>query len=413
MKYIINSLFCVDPEFVNSNKRNERVISCIGRLRPPRPEQGILLDMPYRLVYAVATNDSILIGDTASTEPLACIKNIHCTRMTDISWSPDGLVLVASSTDGFCSILTFEEGELGARFKVEGEGAEFPTLTPTCFPIAPPEPKPVRKKQPKELKEPKEPKEKPEPKEKKESKEKKEPKEKKEKEPVTPIENKEEKKKKSLTILKMFSNAKNSPSSSLNTPTTPAAKSIEQSIAIAPQTPVDSSSSPANPTPSKEATTPKPTLLESWIKKTPKSANSEAKTPRRISLITLKPSDKAKSEGASASAATPDGGNVKQNEKTSVKSGPEQKTPRRVQFITLSKPNPGQEVSSSATSNTTTAPLIPNTSTSTDGSSSSVTAVPSTDSPKPESRKQPRRVEIITLDEDNEPKPKRRAIEVS
>lgn len=34
-------------------------------------------------------------------------------RLTDLTWSPDNRMLVASSTDGFCSILTFSKGELG------------------------------------------------------------------------------------------------------------------------------------------------------------------------------------------------------------------------------------------------------------------------------------------------------------
>lgn len=34
-------------------------------------------------------------------------------RLTDLTWSADGLTLVASSTDGFCSVITFSKGELG------------------------------------------------------------------------------------------------------------------------------------------------------------------------------------------------------------------------------------------------------------------------------------------------------------
>lgn len=38
---------------------------------------------------------------------------ILCCRLTDLSWSPDGRTLVASSTDGFCSVITFSDHELG------------------------------------------------------------------------------------------------------------------------------------------------------------------------------------------------------------------------------------------------------------------------------------------------------------
>uniref|UniRef100_A0A1I8QDZ9 CAF1B/HIR1 beta-propeller domain-containing protein n=1 Tax=Stomoxys calcitrans TaxID=35570 RepID=A0A1I8QDZ9_STOCA len=35
----------------------------------------------------------------------------------DITWSNDGRIVVVSSTDGFCSLITFEEGELGEVYK--------------------------------------------------------------------------------------------------------------------------------------------------------------------------------------------------------------------------------------------------------------------------------------------------------
>uniref|UniRef100_A0A093VI89 Putative WD repeat-containing protein C26H5.03 n=1 Tax=Talaromyces marneffei PM1 TaxID=1077442 RepID=A0A093VI89_TALMA len=53
--------------------------------------------LPYRLVYAVATQDAVLIYDTQQQTPL----------------SSDGLTLIMSSSDGFCSTLSFAPGELG------------------------------------------------------------------------------------------------------------------------------------------------------------------------------------------------------------------------------------------------------------------------------------------------------------
>ncbi|CAG4949644.1 unnamed protein product [Colias eurytheme] len=72
---------------------------------PPFPEP--------RLVLAVATKRNVLLYDTQQATPIALISNVHYTRLTDLSWSSDGLVLVASSTDGFCSLITFAENELG------------------------------------------------------------------------------------------------------------------------------------------------------------------------------------------------------------------------------------------------------------------------------------------------------------
>lgn len=80
---------------------------------------GPFLRLPYRMVFAVATQSSILLYDTEQSSPFAHITNIHYTRLSDLTWSPDGLVLVASSTDGFCSLITFSEGEIGEVYDGE------------------------------------------------------------------------------------------------------------------------------------------------------------------------------------------------------------------------------------------------------------------------------------------------------
>lgn len=85
----------------------------------------------------------MLIGDTASSSPLAVIRNIHLARISDITWAANGLALIVSSTDGYCSIITFEKGELGDEFTVEADNP-FPVLTRDCFPILPLEPKPEK-----------------------------------------------------------------------------------------------------------------------------------------------------------------------------------------------------------------------------------------------------------------------------
>ncbi|XP_045768940.1 chromatin assembly factor 1 subunit B [Maniola jurtina] len=69
--------------------------------------------VPHRMVLAVGTKRSLLLYDTQQRTPLAVVTNMHYTRLTDLTWSPDGLLLVASSTDGFCSVVSFAAGELG------------------------------------------------------------------------------------------------------------------------------------------------------------------------------------------------------------------------------------------------------------------------------------------------------------
>lgn len=45
-----------------------------------------VIALPYRIVFAVATQHSVLIYDTQQISPIAVISNIHYTRLTDISW---------------------------------------------------------------------------------------------------------------------------------------------------------------------------------------------------------------------------------------------------------------------------------------------------------------------------------------
>lgn len=71
------------------------------------------IPLPYRMVFAVATKSSVFLYDTQQALPFGVISNIHYTRLTDLAWSSDGRLLIVSSTDGFCSLVTFAEEELG------------------------------------------------------------------------------------------------------------------------------------------------------------------------------------------------------------------------------------------------------------------------------------------------------------
>ncbi|KAJ5919783.1 Chromatin assembly factor 1 subunit B [Penicillium verhagenii] len=72
--------------------------------------------LPYRIVYAVATQDAVLIYDTQQQTPLCVVSNLHFATFTDLTWSDDGLTLLMSSSDGFCSTLSFAPGELGQPY---------------------------------------------------------------------------------------------------------------------------------------------------------------------------------------------------------------------------------------------------------------------------------------------------------
>ncbi|RUS85970.1 hypothetical protein EGW08_006240 [Elysia chlorotica] len=89
--------------------------------QPEWERKKSLFCLPYRMVFAVATEDSILIYDTQQTLPVGLLKNIHYHQISDLSWSRDGRALIVSSTDGFCTVVTFEENELGVPYTAGGD----------------------------------------------------------------------------------------------------------------------------------------------------------------------------------------------------------------------------------------------------------------------------------------------------
>ncbi|KAL6705878.1 Chromatin assembly factor 1 subunit [Coniothyrium glycines] len=72
--------------------------------------------LPYRMIYAVATQDAIHLYDTQQQKPLCIVSNLHFATFTDITWSNDGATLLMTSSDGFCSSVTFAPGELGEKY---------------------------------------------------------------------------------------------------------------------------------------------------------------------------------------------------------------------------------------------------------------------------------------------------------
>lgn len=42
--------------------------------------------LPYRIVYAVATQDAVLVYDTQQQSPLCVVSNLHLTTFTDLTW---------------------------------------------------------------------------------------------------------------------------------------------------------------------------------------------------------------------------------------------------------------------------------------------------------------------------------------
>lgn len=75
---------------------------------PVPPSSGpALIDLDYKLIFAVGTVEQVLIYSTESTYPLAVIGNTHYATINDLAWDfNSGRNLLAASSDGYISIMT-------------------------------------------------------------------------------------------------------------------------------------------------------------------------------------------------------------------------------------------------------------------------------------------------------------------
>lgn len=88
---------------------------------------SLLTGLGYKWVWAIATRTTILIYDSEHIQPLHAVSNAHYSSLTDLVWCSSRMLAVTSN-DGFVSLLTFEENELGKPIemvRVE-EGADIP-----------------------------------------------------------------------------------------------------------------------------------------------------------------------------------------------------------------------------------------------------------------------------------------------
>ncbi|SMN20500.1 similar to Saccharomyces cerevisiae YML102W CAC2 Component of the chromatin assembly complex (with Rlf2p and Msi1p) that assembles newly synthesized histones onto recently replicated DNA [Maudiozyma saulgeensis] len=73
------------------------------------------IDLPYKLIFAIATSNELLIFDTENNVPISVVGNMHYTPLTDLNWSDDGTLLMVSSTDGFCSYVSVDSSLFGEK----------------------------------------------------------------------------------------------------------------------------------------------------------------------------------------------------------------------------------------------------------------------------------------------------------
>ncbi|OAX84004.1 hypothetical protein ACJ72_01639 [Emergomyces africanus] len=82
-------------------------------MEPPPPLSTSTSDLSRPLTCAKLLNQKMALRNKGPALPSHCLSNLHYATFTDLTWSNDGLTLIMSSSDGFCSTLAFSPGELG------------------------------------------------------------------------------------------------------------------------------------------------------------------------------------------------------------------------------------------------------------------------------------------------------------
>ncbi|KAB2617284.1 hypothetical protein D8674_013153 [Pyrus ussuriensis x Pyrus communis] len=98
--------------------------------------QSGFFNLPHCIIFVVATLNSLYIYETESAPPIATFAGFHYAAITDIAWSPDAHCLALSSQDGYCTLIEFENDELGSPIylteekKVAGDEKRSPVHKP-------------------------------------------------------------------------------------------------------------------------------------------------------------------------------------------------------------------------------------------------------------------------------------------
>ncbi|KAF9045394.1 WD40-repeat-containing domain protein [Panaeolus papilionaceus] len=73
------------------------------------PPSASIFALPYRMLFAVLTMDTVAIYDTQQAGPVCLLTKLHYDEFTDMTWSPDGQCLILSSRDGYCTLIVFDD----------------------------------------------------------------------------------------------------------------------------------------------------------------------------------------------------------------------------------------------------------------------------------------------------------------
>jgi chromatin assembly factor 1 subunit B len=98
---------------IPSHNKPSVAVRCNPKLFRKQESDCSIFDLPYRMIYAIATLSTVYIYDTEHFHPIAMFDDIHYIGLTDLAWSTDGYTLMISSLDGYCSMVYFNETDIG------------------------------------------------------------------------------------------------------------------------------------------------------------------------------------------------------------------------------------------------------------------------------------------------------------
>lgn len=104
----------------------------------PSPSSFSVIPGDYRFVFAVSTISSVFVYDTQHIHPIAKFSGLHYAAINDLSWSEDGTVLTACSSDGYLSFFRFPLGTLGERLDNDLVPELIKKARPCMFDYVPP-----------------------------------------------------------------------------------------------------------------------------------------------------------------------------------------------------------------------------------------------------------------------------------
>lgn len=102
--------------FIPSSKATFRISCCPILYKLHKKVVGNPLKLPYRIVWAALTKNTVYIFDSQLCRCVACATNLQYDTLTDMSWSPDGRVLMICSLEGYISFIRFDEVALGEKY---------------------------------------------------------------------------------------------------------------------------------------------------------------------------------------------------------------------------------------------------------------------------------------------------------